>query len=110
MYLTLYDPSADPHVPLKQFSSETVGPLVLGRASKSDAAASDPSSPKFRSTATKVMSSSHATLHWEGEYAFLTDLGSTNGSVLVRDGEQQKLKPDVPYRVRRCPPGLLDWP
>ncbi|GAA5838408.1 hypothetical protein JCM9279_003234 [Rhodotorula babjevae] len=99
MYLILSDPSTSPSVPVKQFDGDAAGPLILGRGSKSDASALDPASPKFRTSATKVMSSMHAKLHWEGEYAFLTDLGATNGTFLVRDGDQQKLKPDVPYRL-----------
>ncbi|GAA5903216.1 hypothetical protein JCM8208_002240 [Rhodotorula glutinis] len=97
MYLILSDLSTASGLPVKQFDSDTAGPLVLGRGSKSDSSALDPASPKFRTSATKVMSSTHAQLHWEGEYAFLTDLGATNGTFLERDGDQQKLKPDVPY-------------
>lgn len=100
MYLILSDLSTASGLPVKQFDSDTAGPLVLGRGSKSDSSALDPASPKFRTSATKVMSSTHAQLHWEGEYAFLTDLGATNGTFLERDGDQQKLKPDVPYCVR----------
>ncbi|BGP36531.1 hypothetical protein JCM10449v2_000432 [Rhodotorula kratochvilovae] len=98
MYLTLTDP-ANPDAPLKQFSSERRDPLTLGRASRTDPSASDPASPKFRTSETKVMSTTHARIHWDGEYAFITDLGSTNGTCLVRDGDQQKLKRDVPYRI-----------
>jgi len=100
MYLILSDPSTSPGLAVKQFGSDAAGPLILGRGSKSDSSALDPASPKFRTSATKVMSSMHAKLHWEGDCAFLTDLGATNGTFLVRDGDQQKLKPDVPYRVR----------
>ncbi|KPV78276.1 uncharacterized protein RHOBADRAFT_50762 [Rhodotorula graminis WP1] len=99
MYLILSDPSTSPGLPVKQFDSRTAGRLILGRGAKSDSSALDPASPKFRTSATKVMSSTHAQLHWENEYAFLTDLGATNGTFLVRDGDQQKLKPDVPYRL-----------
>ncbi|GAA6053337.1 hypothetical protein JCM3770_004119 [Rhodotorula araucariae] len=98
MYLTLADP-ANPTVPIKQFSSERLEPLLLGRASRTDRGASDPASPKFRTSETKVMSTTHAKIHWDRDYAFITDLDSTNGTCLVRDGEQQKLKPDVSYRI-----------
>ncbi|GJN92271.1 hypothetical protein Rhopal_005301-T1 [Rhodotorula paludigena] len=98
-YLTLAPPS-DPGNVLKQFA-RSQGNLDLGRASKTDPASRDPSSPKFRSPETKVMSNRHASIHWEGDHAFITDLGSTNGTSIDRPsrGEHHKLTPDVSYRL-----------
>ncbi|GAA5889149.1 hypothetical protein JCM5296_007179 [Sporobolomyces johnsonii] len=100
VYLTLSDPSTDPPTLTKQFSSDD-GPKELGRAAKSDLAARDPTSGKFRSNDTRVMSSIHARITWdERNYAFIEDLDSTNGTTVGRDGEPSHLlTPGALYRL-----------
>ncbi|BGP21600.1 hypothetical protein JCM10295v2_000475 [Rhodotorula toruloides] len=83
---------------VKQFP-RSHGIITLGRASKNDPGTKDPSQGKFRSDNTKVMSSRHAQISWDGDYAHITDLGSTNGVVITRDEQKVSLKPNVAYRI-----------
>lgn len=87
---------------VKQFA-RSQGKITLGRASKNDPGTLDPSQGKFRSDSTKVMSSRHAQISWEGDYAYITDLDSTNGVLVTRDEERVSLKPGVAYRVSGPP-------
>ncbi|GAA5971272.1 hypothetical protein JCM21900_002903 [Sporobolomyces salmonicolor] len=100
VYLTLLDRSISPPTLVKQFCSDD-GPKELGRAAKSDPAAHDPTSGKFRSNDTRVMSSTHARITWdERNYAFIEDLDSTNGTTVGRDGEPSHLlTPGASYRL-----------
>lgn len=95
--------------PYKQFKS-TQGPVVLGRSSSRTSRPAPVDSGKFPSetkrdgdsipVGTKVMSQRHAEISWEdGKYVFVKDLGSTNGTVLTRDGDPKKLWADTEYRV-----------
>lgn len=95
-YLVLVD---DGGAVVKQFA-RSQGRITLGRASKNDPGTKDPSQGKFRSDNTKVMSSRHAQISWDGDYAHITDLGSTNGVVITRADQKVSLKPNVAYRVR----------
>jgi pSer/pThr/pTyr-binding forkhead associated (FHA) protein len=98
MYLTLSQPSEVK--PFKEFA-KSLTPVVIGRASKNDPKALDPTSGKMRTEQTKVMSSDHARITWEGEHAFIEDNGSTNG-VFIRSGgnESQKLARKFKHKVR----------
>ncbi|GAA5897362.1 hypothetical protein JCM6882_001867 [Rhodosporidiobolus microsporus] len=98
-YLILSDPSTSPPTPRKQWD-RLQGDVELGRASKSDSAANDPHSGKFRTSETKVMSSRHAKITWENGCACLTDVGSTNGTAISREGEKRTLEAGVSYRVK----------
>ncbi|BGO96571.1 FHA domain containing protein [Rhodotorula toruloides] len=94
-YLVLVD---DAGAVVKQFA-RSQGRITLGRASKNDPGTKDPSQGKFRSDNTKVMSSRHAQISWDGDYAHITDLGSTNGVVITRADQKVSLKPNVAYRI-----------
>lgn len=97
VYLTLTDPSAVK--PFKELSS-SASSVVIGRASKNDPAAHDPTSGKMRTERTKVMSSSHARVTWKGEQAFIEDTNSTNGVWVRRNDEDpHRLKSGVEYIV-----------
>ncbi|BGP04714.1 hypothetical protein JCM10049v2_000516 [Rhodotorula toruloides] len=95
LYLVLVD---DGGAVVKQFA-RSQGRITLGRASKNDPGTKDPSQGKFRSDNTKVMSSRHAQISWDGDYAHITDLGSTNGVVITRADQKVSLKPNVTYRI-----------
>ncbi|GAA6006587.1 hypothetical protein JCM10207_004985 [Rhodosporidiobolus poonsookiae] len=100
LFVTLSDVSTLPPVMCKQFA-RAQGPVQIGRAGRNDSAAHDPTSGKFRSDDTKVMSSRHAEITWSGGHACVADLGSTNGTVLTRDGEDRKLMPGASYRIKQ---------
>jgi pSer/pThr/pTyr-binding forkhead associated (FHA) protein len=97
-YLTLTPPSGT-EKPFKELA-EASYPIAVGRASKNDPAAQDPSSGKMRTEQTKVMSSEHASITWEDGNAFIEDLASTNGTTSRRQNDApHKLKPGVKYIV-----------
>ncbi|GAA5945704.1 hypothetical protein JCM10213_004865 [Rhodosporidiobolus nylandii] len=98
LYLALCDPSTNPPAVRKEYALSR-GAIDLGRASKSDAAAHDASSGKFRSAETKVMSSRHARLTWEGGKPVLEDTGSTNGSSISSGGQTYRLQRGVKREI-----------
>ncbi|MFN2225325.1 MAG: FHA domain-containing protein, partial [Anaerolineae bacterium] len=71
--------------PMGQRYALLVGDNVIGRGADCDL--------RLRVSA---ISRRHAVVHWDGEEATITDLGSTNGTVL--NGEQ--VTPHRPYPVR----------
>lgn len=99
LVLTLTTPTST--TPYKTYTSHQ--PLItIGRASRTSLDLLDPSSGGMRNEGTAVMSSRHAQLSWQGhEYALLKDVGSTNGTMVVRKNEEPKqLTKGVVYRVR----------
>lgn len=89
---------------IKEFNS-LQNSIPLGRGGKSNNFCQLKSNGLFRvdsnsnGTSTKVMSQKHALISWDKSYAFLTDVGSTNGTTIKRDGEISHLISDVAYRV-----------
>lgn len=86
----------------KTFTSLKADTIPLGRGGRGNQDCNLLTSGLFRSDQTKCMSQKHAELSWDkGEYAFLKDVGSTNGTFVEREGaEAWKLKAGIPYRVR----------
>ena len=83
----------------KEFYS-TDGPVVLGRGR--GPACWDPSSGTLRTPGSPVMSGRHAKLTFDEHTGVsVTDLDSTNGTYLTRNGssESRPLQPNVPYKV-----------
>ena len=85
----------------KYFTSLQADSIPLGRGARANDDCQLPTSGLFRSSQTKCMSQKHAELSWDkGQYAFLKDVGSTNGTFVEREGaEAWKLKAGIPYRV-----------
>ncbi|GAA5859669.1 hypothetical protein JCM8547_006185 [Rhodosporidiobolus lusitaniae] len=99
MYLILSDTSSDPPAPIKQFARSR-GVVEIGRASRTDSAAHDPTSGKMRSSATKVMSSQHAKITWDGDRAFIQDVGSCNGTTRTRRGISTRLTTSTAFEMK----------
>lgn len=87
---------------IKEFNS-LQNSIKLGRGAKSNELCKLKSNGLFRldsnRTSTKVMSQKHALISWDKACVFLTDLNSTNGTSIKRDGEITHLISDVAYRV-----------
>lgn len=86
---------------IKDFSADQ-GTVLLGRGSRGNPTSQRLDSPLFRSESTRVMSQKHAELSWEdNRFPFLTDMKSTNGTTVERDGSVRKLQAALAYRVSR---------
>lgn len=87
----------------------TQGTIQLGRGSRRDSTNSEFDSGRFRDFCgdrTAVMSSKHANITWQDhDFCFLTDVGSTNGTYILRRGEQSpvRARTGVSYRVSHVP-------
>lgn len=73
----------------QRFSLETA--LVLGRSPSAPADA--PAAVYQWADLSRTLSKSHARLEWDGRLVWVTDLASTNGTVLRTDGAPQPLLP-----------------
>ncbi|MET0735629.1 MAG: FHA domain-containing protein [Microbacterium sp.] len=76
--------------------------LILGRnpAAPADAPATVYQWPDL----SRTLSKSHARLEWNGKSVWVTDLGSTNGTLLRADGRTQAL---VPFQRTPLPPDAI---
>lgn len=103
--LQLIDDDNDDDIGVSKKYTSDQGTIVLGRGSRHDGTVSEPSSGRFRDfhgNRTAVMSSKHATITWQShEFCFLTDTGSTNGTYILRHGDQISVRArvGVSYRV-----------